>query len=252
MNSELQSVIDDALGSRIQPLVCEAGCGSLTRIQLPDSAFIVGFDISRLQVKRHNTIDAKVVADIQVLPFVSEWADVVVCWEVLEHVPDPEQALRELARIVSSGGVLILAVPHIWSVKGLVTRLTPHAFHVWFYRKILKYPNAGTEDTAPFPVSDSWAISPGRVRTFASQHELTVAYEHFYEAQKQIRLRQRLRLSGRPWQAIRSLVRVLSVGRLTADATDWVVVFQRSRRSERPLVSNVDGRNDAYHSLPGQ
>jgi SAM-dependent methyltransferase len=36
-----------------------------------------------------------------------------VCLEVLEHVPDPFQAVREIHRILKEGGILIVSVPHL-------------------------------------------------------------------------------------------------------------------------------------------
>ncbi len=49
-------------------------------------------------------------ADAYELPFRSRSYDLVVCLEVLEHLPDPLRALREIRR-VSRGGCL-LSVPH--------------------------------------------------------------------------------------------------------------------------------------------
>ncbi len=40
--------------------------------------------------------------------------DAVLCTQVLEHVPQPLDALREFRRILRSGGVLIATVPFLW------------------------------------------------------------------------------------------------------------------------------------------
>lgn len=40
--------------------------------------------------------------------------DTVVCTEVLEHVPDPLKALREMHRVLKPGGYLILSAPMYW------------------------------------------------------------------------------------------------------------------------------------------
>lgn len=40
--------------------------------------------------------------------------DVVVCTQVLEHVPRPLDALREFRRVLRSGGILIATVPFLW------------------------------------------------------------------------------------------------------------------------------------------
>jgi SAM-dependent methyltransferase len=43
------------------------------------------------------------------LPFAGESFDVVVCFQVLEHVDSPEQAVREFARVLRPGGRVLLS-----------------------------------------------------------------------------------------------------------------------------------------------
>ena len=40
--------------------------------------------------------------------------DVVLCTQVLEHVPEPLDALREFRRVLRSGGIMIATVPFLW------------------------------------------------------------------------------------------------------------------------------------------
>jgi SAM-dependent methyltransferase len=40
--------------------------------------------------------------------------DSAICTSVLEHLEEPEQALRECYRVLKSGGVAIYSVPFIW------------------------------------------------------------------------------------------------------------------------------------------
>ncbi len=51
------------------------------------------------------------VSNITRLPFGPESFDLVICSEVLEHIPDQEQAIRELIRVLKSGGNLVVSVP---------------------------------------------------------------------------------------------------------------------------------------------
>ncbi len=63
------------------------------------------------------------VADAHALPFPDASADVVTCFEMLEHVFEPRKALAEMLRILKPGGYALLLVPSdnllfrmIWAV----------------------------------------------------------------------------------------------------------------------------------------
>lgn len=51
------------------------------------------------------------VSDITAIPVPDNSYDVILCTEVLEHVPRPVEALAEMARIVKPGGRLFLSAP---------------------------------------------------------------------------------------------------------------------------------------------
>lgn len=54
------------------------------------------------------------VGDIQHLDMLAPASfDTVLCFEVLEHVPDPQQALHGIAHILKPGGVALISVPYL-------------------------------------------------------------------------------------------------------------------------------------------
>lgn len=57
-----------------------------------------------------------VVADLTALPFAGATFPATVNVVTLEHVREPACALREIARVLESGGRLLLIVPHEWEV----------------------------------------------------------------------------------------------------------------------------------------
>lgn len=97
-------------------LMLDAGCGpklcSLSHI--PENVFVVGVDIVR-----HNVADSHlkaekrgfknfnhVLASITSLPFRDNAFDLAVSVDVLEHVVDKQSALREISRVLTSGGAI--------------------------------------------------------------------------------------------------------------------------------------------------
>lgn len=59
-----------------------------------------------------------VCADAAYLPFSSHAFDVVVCSEVLEHVPDPRPVLGEIRRVLVPGGQVLITCPFLFRIHG--------------------------------------------------------------------------------------------------------------------------------------
>jgi SAM-dependent methyltransferase len=72
--------------------------------------------------------------DIHDLKFSDSAFDVVVCNAVLEHVDDPQQAIRELRRVLVPGGVIWIEVPFIQKYHPAPLdhwRVTPSGIRLW-------------------------------------------------------------------------------------------------------------------------
>jgi SAM-dependent methyltransferase len=52
------------------------------------------------------------VADVSSLPFEDGRFDLVVSFETIEHVPEPERALDELRRVLAGDGLLLISTPN--------------------------------------------------------------------------------------------------------------------------------------------
>jgi len=51
------------------------------------------------------------VSDIVNIPVENDSFDVIICTEVLEHVPDPIIAIKEMSRILKPGGIILITTP---------------------------------------------------------------------------------------------------------------------------------------------
>ena len=57
-----------------------------------------------------------VISDALALGFADESFDVVLCTEMLEHVPEPQLAIDEMARVLKPGGTLLLTTRFLFPI----------------------------------------------------------------------------------------------------------------------------------------
>lgn len=112
--------IADVIG-RLRPRrLLDVGCGSgylakLLKTRVP-GLVIHGVDISTVALERarnHSDQVWQVDLDKADLPVPSAQYDTVSCVEVLEHLYDPDHALREIARVLVPGGYAVVTVPNL-------------------------------------------------------------------------------------------------------------------------------------------
>ncbi len=93
---------------------------SYTGVDLSPSYFQPAFARS-LGVPRERTYEDAhgVVGSLLNLPFASSSQELVVCADVIEHVPDPHRGSREVARVLTEKGHAIIIVPSMYKLDTL-------------------------------------------------------------------------------------------------------------------------------------
>jgi SAM-dependent methyltransferase len=109
------------LGLRAGDRVLDAGCGTgralpPLRAAVGRSGVVVGADLTpamlEAAVRAGRGRDGRLLlADVAALPLRSESLDAVFAAGLIAHLPQPEENLRELARVVRPGGTLALFHP---------------------------------------------------------------------------------------------------------------------------------------------
>jgi len=224
----IQPIVDQMVQERGAALrVLEAGSGSTSFLRFGDDPYVVGIDISQAQLDRNAVLSEKIHGDIETYDLPEKAYDVIVCWSVLEHVPHPERALARFARATRPGGLIIIKVPNARSVKGLVTKLTPYRFHIWFHRRILGREWAGKEDLGPFPTPMSFSMAPDSIVAQARRLGLSVVHHAVYEHAIQRTVRAKFHIGDRFWRTFDRVIKRLTGGKVTALESEFLVVLRQ-------------------------
>lgn len=118
----------DLLGLRDGDLVLDAGCGEGRHSWVASKrnhSTIIAFDTDWESLEKNkytlallkqkgevNSNSHLLQADIASLPFKDGAFNRIICSEVLEHIPQDRQAVRELIRVLDNDGAMGVSVPH--------------------------------------------------------------------------------------------------------------------------------------------
>ena len=122
------------LGIQPDQKILDMGCGEgrhVARACQEKNIFCLGADLSfsdliktEEKLKFHEEINdfkdsawALTSTDINNLPFKNKKFDIVICSEVLEHIPDDQKAVKELLRALKNKGILAISVPRFLPEK---------------------------------------------------------------------------------------------------------------------------------------
>ncbi|MEQ9797675.1 methyltransferase domain-containing protein [Parvibaculum sp.] len=127
----MQTIDLNVLGLRDGQRALDLGCGAGRHVHAMyyhSQCHVVGLDLGFEDVRNTRNgfgscpdmdPDTKrafslTVSNALSLPFPDASFDKVICSEVLEHIPDYEQAVAEIDRILKPGGTLAVSVPRYW------------------------------------------------------------------------------------------------------------------------------------------
>jgi 2-polyprenyl-3-methyl-5-hydroxy-6-metoxy-1,4-benzoquinol methylase len=209
--------------------VYEAGGGSLSILPLSllDHPTISVVDIDEIQLRNNSYADFKILGDIQTYSFPPNSFDLVVCKEVIEHLDSPDQAIRMFRDALAPGGILFIGAPNPASLSGFVTKYSPHWFHVWFYRVILRRKNAGQPGQPPFPTVYHDIVHPIALIDFCKKLGFSVIYFSEVTGWNYLNIREARPIFGRLFYAAVGMLNILTFGRRDFRNSDYLVLFEK-------------------------
>jgi SAM-dependent methyltransferase len=173
--------------------IYEAGGGSTSFLPLGvlGRAHVTVVDIDEDQIRNNTYAQEKILGDIQTHRFASDSFDLVTCYNVIEHVPDVEAALRGFCQSIKQSGLILIGAPNPRSLSGVMTKYSPHWFHVWFYRHVRGDRKAGLPGQPPFRTHFHPLVTLPNLEAFARESGLQVIYKKEYESPRYPEMRKR-------------------------------------------------------------
>jgi SAM-dependent methyltransferase len=213
-------------GSELQ--ILEAGCGRQWDLNLGSTGYsLTGVDTDQAALRARmdvsKDLDKTVVGDLRTVDLEPGAFDVIYNAYVLEHVPDAERVLKNFCRWLKPGGLAVLRIPDPFSVYGFMARVTPHWFHVLFYRWILSYSDAGKAGHGPYPVHYDKVVSREGLRKFCEQNQLSLVAEYGTGAYCQ----SGMGIRDYALFAFRRAVGLLSLGRLSGNHDNLLYILAK-------------------------
>lgn len=96
-------------------ILLNLGCGRRSSLSAfyPDFRSVIGLDPDSQALDKHPGLTTKIIGQVEKMPLADASVDLVAAEWVLEHLTNPEFALREISRVLKPGGVFIFLTPNL-------------------------------------------------------------------------------------------------------------------------------------------
>ena len=220
------------LGQRLPPTglaVYEAGGGSTSFLPLEvlRRARVTVVDIDENQIRSNDYAQERILGDVQTHRFATGSFDLVICYNVIEHLADVGAALSGFCESLKPGGLMLIGAPNPKSLSGVVTKNSPHWFHVWFYRHVRGERNAGRPGHAPFPTFFHPLVTLSNLEAFANTRGLEVIYRTEYESPRFPEMRMRKPMLAALLDAAAVVLNFVLPGKIDVRRGDYHIILRK-------------------------
>ena len=141
-----RAAFDERVAEELRPgiHILDIGAGSRPTIAVdarPAGSTYVGFDIAADELKKAppGSYDEAIVGDVVgSMPVFHDRFELIVSWQVLEHVSRLDQAFQNLRAWLRPGGALIAQLSGKFSIFAIANQLIPHSAAAFAMHKLVR------------------------------------------------------------------------------------------------------------------
>ena len=224
----IEQVIMKRAASGGELTILEAGCGqrwpllSLGSIQYNLTGVDQDSEALRIRTEIIKDLHQGIHVDLREINFPEHSFDVIYSSFVLEHIDGAESVLRNFTKWLKKDGIMIIMIPDPESVRGFITRVSPHWVHILYYKYIIGEKNAGKPGYAPYPTLYDKILYREKLQQFCAKNELIIdvqAGDGYYQLGRGV--------VDLILKAFVKLVSAISFNRLSSDHTNLLYILRR-------------------------
>lgn len=160
-----------------ESILLDGGCGSgkETPVNYRDKVKIaIGIDLSK-GIYQNNSLHEKIVGSVYQIPLRNSCLDIIVSQELIEHLEHPGRFFKEAQRILKNDGIFIIMTPNLFGWRSIISKCTPHRFHVLMNKQI--------HDIDGKDVFPTYYKANGyhRIREMLYKNNFRIIETHYYE-----------------------------------------------------------------------
>ena len=134
------NIYRDTISSNVnsKTKILDVGCGHGNFLEpvYKKTIHSYGIDPDKAALDKNTFIKNKTLGSVEKLPFKNDFFDLVVSAWVLEHIPNPEKAFKEIHRVLKPNAKVVFLTPNVWNYNVWIIRLIPEIFHDFLTRKL--------------------------------------------------------------------------------------------------------------------
>jgi SAM-dependent methyltransferase len=212
----------------------EAGCGKAWNLDLEELDYVLtGVDISKealdIRLNQQRDLDEAILGNLESVKLEVSRYDLIYCSYVLEHVRQAEDVLDNFFRWLKPGGLLVLLIPDRDTFRCFVSRATPHWFHIFLYRYVMRRPHAGEPGHAPFRAYYHEIVSRRGIHDYCRRHGHSIHIEY---GKKDSFTSKPGNLVSLPIVLVGKLIQLLSFGKITTRHCDLIYTIENKARAQ--------------------